>query len=218
MSESLIMEKVAFIISFLTINFSVFSQLANNKLPEDDYWETQLTPMVEVNDMLRHIYSDPFKENFMKAIPAGYPMKKEVNINSFYGFRNHPVHKVSLFHRGIDLKGATGEEAIATGDGDVIDVGFKVDLGNYIKIRHCYGFESVYGHLNKISVKKGQHVTRMQVIGEVGATGTVTGPHLHYTLKKNNQYIDPFDFLFMNIEKNSVGFNSVGFEPTQPMK
>ena len=62
----------------------------------------------------------------------------KVNINSFYGFRNHPVHKVSLFHRGIDLKGATGEKAIATGDGDVIDVGFKVDLGNYIKIKHCF--------------------------------------------------------------------------------
>lgn len=202
------MKKVTFIIFLLSINFSVFSQSASsNNLPEEDYWETQLTPMVEVNDMLRHIYSDPFKENFINAIPAGYPMKKEVNINSFYGFRNHPVHKVSLFHRGIDLKGATGEKAIATGDGDVIDVGFKVDLGNYIKIKHCYGFESIYGHLNKISVKKGQHVNRMQVIGEVGATGTVTGPHLHYTLKKNNQYIDPFDFLFMDFERGKLSMN-----------
>ena len=74
----------------------------------------------------------------------------------------------------------------------------------YIKIKHCYGFESIYGHLSKISVKKGQFVKRSQIIGEVGATGTVTGPHLHYTLKKNNHYIDPFDFLFMDYEKGKV--------------
>lgn len=200
------MSKVAAFVFVLGISFSGFSQsiVLNQDSNEGDYWETQLTPLVEVNDILRHIYTDPFKENFINAIPAGYPLNKEVNINSFYGYRNHPVHHVSIFHRGIDLKGATGEKAIATGDGDVYEVGFKTDLGNYIKIKHCYGFESIYGHLNKISVKKGQHVKRNQVIGEVGATGTVTGPHLHYTLKKNNQYIDPFDFLFMDFNKEKV--------------
>lgn len=201
------MSKIATFVFVLGISFSGFSQniVLNQDNNEDDYWETQLTPLVEVNDILRHIYSDPFKEDFIDAIPAGYPLNKEVNINSFYGFRNHPVHHVSIFHRGIDLKGATGEKAIATGDGDVYEVGFKTDLGNYIKIKHCYGFESIYGHLSKISVKKGQHLTRGQVIGEVGATGTVTGPHLHYTLKKNNQYIDPFDFLFMDFNKDKIG-------------
>lgn len=199
------MKKVTLILFLLGINFSVFSQsLVSNNSSEGDYWETSLSPLVEVNDMLRHIYNDPFKEQFIHAIPAGYPLNKEVNINSFYGFRNHPVHKVTIFHRGIDLKGALGEKAIATGDGNVLEVGFKTDLGNYIKIKHCYGFESIYGHLSKISVKKGQFVKRSQVIGEVGATGTVTGPHLHYTLKKNNHYIDPFDFLFMNFEKEKI--------------
>jgi murein DD-endopeptidase MepM/ murein hydrolase activator NlpD len=201
------MRKVAFILFVLGINFSGFSQnIALNNSEGEDYWETQLTPLVEVNDMLRHIYNDPFKEQFIHAIPAGYPLNKEININSFYGFRNHPVHHVTIFHRGIDLKGALGEKAIATGDGNVLEIGFKTDLGSYIKIKHCYGFESIYGHLSKISVKKGQFVKRSQIIGEVGATGTVTGPHLHYTLKKNNHYIDPFDFLFMDYEKSSVGF------------
>ncbi|WP_156511020.1 MULTISPECIES: M23 family metallopeptidase [Emticicia] len=196
------MKKIQLIILLLIFQSSLFAQ---NILPQEDYWETQLTPLIEVNDMLRLIYNDPFKETFLNAIPAGYPMNKSVNINSFYGVRNHPIHKVLLFHRGIDLKGATGEKAIATGDGDVIEVGFKTDLGNYIKIKHCYGFESIYGHLNKILVKKGHHVKRMQIIGEVGATGTVSGPHLHYTLKKNNQYIDPFDFLFMDFERGKIG-------------
>ena len=200
----LAMRKAAFILFVLGINFSGFSQNIAYNLEGDDYWETQLTPLVEVNDMLRHIYNDPFKEQFIHAIPAGYPLNKEVNINSFYGFRKHPVHRVSIFHKGIDLKGALGEKAIATGDGNVLETGFKPDLGNYIKIKHCYGFESIYGHFSKIFVKKGQFVKRLQIIGEVGATGTVTGPHLHYTLKKNNRYIDPFDFLFMDYEEEKV--------------
>ncbi|WP_394992078.1 M23 family metallopeptidase [Emticicia sp.] len=199
------MRKVTLILFVLGINFSGFSQnIALNNSEEEDYWEAQLTPLIEVNDMLRHIYNNPFTEQFIHTIPAGYPLNKEVNINSFYGFRNHPVHKVTIFHRGIDLKGATGEKALATGDGNVLEVGFKTDLGNYIKIKHCYGFESIYGHLSKISVKKGQFVKRSQVIGEVGSTGTVTGPHLHYTLKKNNHYIDPFDFLFMDYERGKI--------------
>jgi murein DD-endopeptidase MepM/ murein hydrolase activator NlpD len=204
------MNKIVFVLLILGISVSGFSQdVASNNAAIEDYWETELTPLVEVNDMLRHIYNDPFKEQFIHAIPAGYPLKKDVDINSFYGYRNHPVHKVMIFHRGIDLKGTTGEKAIATGDGDVLETGFKTDLGNYIKIKHCYGFESIYGHLNKISVKKGQHVKRSQVIGEVGATGTVTGPHLHYTLKKNNRYIDPFDFLFMNFQQEKVSMGSL---------
>jgi murein DD-endopeptidase MepM/ murein hydrolase activator NlpD len=105
------------------------------------------------------------------------------------------------FHRGIDLQGIDGEQVIASGNGKVIDTGFREDLGNFIKIKHKYGFESVYGHLSKIKIKKGQLVTKGQVIGRVGSTGKVTGPHLHYTLKKNETYLDPFDFLFMSFEK-----------------
>lgn len=200
------MKVLSFFLLIIGINFLGFSQniVLHSATEGEDYWETQLTPLIEVNDMLRHIYNDPFKEQFICAIPAGYPLNQAVNINSFYGYRKHPVHHVAKFHRGIDLKGATGEKAIATGDGDIIDVGFKTDIGNYIKIKHCYGFESIYGHLSKISVKKGQHVKRSQIIGEVGATGTVTGPHLHYTLKKNNQFIDPFDFLFMNFQQDKM--------------
>ena len=116
------MNKIVFVLLILGISVSGFSQdVASNNAAIEDYWETELTPLVEVNDMLRHIYNDPFKEQFIHAIPAGYPLKKDVDINSFYGYRNHPVHKVSLFHRGIDLKGATGEKAIATGDGNVIE-------------------------------------------------------------------------------------------------
>ena len=60
----------------------------------------------------------------------------------------------------------------------------------------------VQGFLEKIFVDEGQEVKKGQTIGKVGQTGKVTGPHLHYTLKKNGEYFDPFDFLFMNFQKN----------------
>lgn len=187
----------------------VFSQLANAQLSAksdsalvlDDYWELELSPIVDLNEIVSYVHNDPFNFLFANNIPGGNPLAREISVNSFYGNRKHPVHHVLKFHRGIDLQGVSGEQVIASGNGKVIDAGFKEDLGNFIKIKHKYGFESIYGHLSKISVKKGQVVIKGQNIGKVGSTGKVTGPHLHYTLKKNETYLDPFDFLFMTFEK-----------------
>jgi len=193
----------------LLLSMPILGYTQDFSIPEEDisaidYWEQTLTPIADVNDVLKNIYNNPFKEQMLNNIPAGYPMKKAIEINSFYGFRNHPVHRMTIFHRGIDLRGKIGESAVTTGSGEIIDTGFRKDLGNFVKIRHCYGFESIYGHLSEISVKKGNYVKKGQIIGKVGATGIVTGPHLHYTLKKNNQYIDPFDFLFLNFQEQNL--------------
>lgn len=167
----------------------------------EDYWEAELSPVSNLEELVRYIHNDPFKTYFISNIPAGNPLIREISVNSFYGTRKHPVHGVIKYHRGIDLKGTKGEKVIASGNGKVISSGFKPDLGNYITIQHKYGFESIYGHLSAIKVKVGQTVEKNQVIGKVGSTGKVTGPHLHYTLKKNEAFLDPFDFIFMNFQK-----------------
>lgn len=206
---------VLFIYLGITVNLVAFSQndlLALNSTKttfekedenDEDYWETELSPLTHHIEILNFIYRDPYKIHYSNFIPAGYPLRKEIDITSFYGARNHPVHHVMKFHRGIDLKGSTGEVAIATGDGVVIDAGFRTDLGNFVKIKHKYGFETIYGHLSAIKVKKGTKICKNQIVGLVGATGTVTGPHLHYTLKKNGEYMDPFDFLFMDFKEEN---------------
>lgn len=176
----------------------IFNPKLDSLLFEEDYWETELTDMTDLNSVVQYIHSDPFRAYFIANIPAGNPLMRDISVNSFYGARNHPIHNVVKFHRGIDLAGKLGEKVVSSGNGYVLETGFKADLGNYIKIRHKYGFEAIYGHLSKVNVKKGQLVTKNQVIGKVGATGKVTGPHLHYTLKKNEGYLDPFDFLFMS--------------------
>jgi murein DD-endopeptidase MepM/ murein hydrolase activator NlpD len=167
----------------------------------EDYWEAELSPVSNLEEIVRYIHHDPFKTYFISNIPAGNPLLREISVNSFYGARNHPVHGVVKFHRGIDLKGTKGEKVIASGNGKVISSGYKSDLGNFIKIQHKYGFESTYGHLSSVKVKVGQSIVKNQVIGKVGSSGKVTGPHLHYTLKKNEAFLDPFDFIFMNFQK-----------------
>lgn len=171
------------------------------RLVIEDYWEAELSPVSNMEELVRYIHNDPFKTYFISNIPAGNPLLREISVNSFYGTRKHPVHGIVKFHKGIDLKGIKGEKVIASGNGKIISSGYKSDLGNFIKIQHKYGFESTYGHLSAIKVKVGQTVVKNQVIGKVGSSGKVTGPHLHYTLKKNEVFLDPFDFIFMNFQK-----------------
>jgi murein DD-endopeptidase MepM/ murein hydrolase activator NlpD len=166
----------------------------------EDYWEKELSPLEDLVSVVSYINTDPLNYLFVKNIPCSNPLKRQIDVNSHYGVRMHPVHGVMKFHRGIDLKGYQGEQVIASGNGQVVAAGFLADLGYYIKIKHKYGFESLYGHLSQIHVKKGQKIKKGELIGLVGATGKVTGPHLHYTLKKNNTYLDPFEFLYMDFK------------------
>lgn len=188
---------------FSLLSFYGFTQSVKTTKPDstfDDYWETELSPITDMQEIISYVFNDPFNYMFIKYIPGGNPLEREISVNSFYGTRKHPIHGVFKFHRGIDLQGTQGEPVIASGDGEVIATGFMADLGNFIKVKHRYGFESIYGHLSKVYVKKGQKVLKGKRIGLVGATGKVTGPHLHYTLKKNLTYLDPFDFLYMNFK------------------
>lgn len=192
------------ILTILICSVHTLSAQYSYKNNVEDYWEKELSAMTDLTEVVSYIHNDPFKNLFIRHIPAGNPLEREIEVNSFYGARKHPIHKVLKFHRGIDLEGSTGEYVVSSGDGVVAETGFQPDLGYFVKVRHKYGFESLYGHLSKIIVKKGQEIQKNTRIGKVGATGKVTGPHLHYTLKKNGEYLDPFDFLFMKFEEAGI--------------
>lgn len=189
------------ILTVLVCSVHVLSAQYSYKTHVDDYWEKELSPMTDLGEVVSYIHNDPFRSLFIHHVPAGNPLERDIEVNSFYGARKHPIHKVLKFHRGIDLEGKTGEYVISSGNGVVTETGFLEDLGYFVKVRHKYGFESIYGHLSRIIVKKGQEIQKNTRIGRVGASGKVTGPHLHYTLKKNGEYLDPFDFLFMKFEE-----------------
>lgn len=111
------------------------------------------------------------------------------NITANYGERVHPVTKKKINHSGVDLKGEVGDPVTVIESGEVIEAEFDEVYGNYIKVKHEMNGEiiySKYGHLSKIDVEVGDLVNSRDKIGEVGATGMATGPHLHFEIQNVN--------------------------------
>ena len=116
-------------------------------------------------------------------------------ISSHYGYRIHPKSKLRQMHYGIDMAGTWQEEVRAPADGFVSFSGRNGSFGKSIKIIHKHGVSTLYGHLHKLSVKKGQYVKEGQVIGKMGSTGRAVGAHLHYEIKVNGKSVNPYNFI-----------------------
>ena len=138
-------------------------------------------------------YTDPDPKSSYNAhyTPSGealihsglrYPIDR-LHISSGYGMRIHPVTGRLTAHQGVDYSAATGTPVYAVAPGLVVESGYDPLSGNKIAIRHNDGYTSYYLHLNTKSAGTGQRVTARQKIGTVGATGRVTGPHLHFGFK-----------------------------------
>jgi len=125
-------------------------------------------------------------------IKANYSLIKplEGEITSRYGIRNPTVATVPKYHTGIDIARVTGTVIIASMEGTVKLVSSEGDYGNHVKITNGE-ISTLYAHCSKIYVKQGEYIFQGQQIAEVGATGNVTGPHLHFEIRRNNQYVDP---------------------------
>lgn len=132
-------------------------------------------------------YTAHYTEDGEALIRSGlrYPVKR-LHIRSGYGRRRHPVTGRSAMHRGVDLRARTGTPVHAVARGVVIQSKLTPLGGNKIAIRHTDNSISYYLHLHKRFVKTGTRVKSFQVIGQVGATGRVTGAHLHFGFKKSN--------------------------------
>lgn len=110
---------------------------------------------------------------------------------SGFTMRLHPIFKTQQAHRGIDYAAPTGTPAQSVGDGVVIFAGVQGGYGNVVEVRHGSGHSTLYAHLSKIHVRKGQNVQKGQTIGAVGSTGWSTGPHLHFEFRVNGVHVDP---------------------------
>ncbi len=126
-------------------------------------------------------------------IPIGKPARGY--ISSYYGYRRDPFTGKRAFHSGIDIVARYGSPVRATADGVVYRVGYARALGRYVKIRHKHGFMTVYGHLRKYVVKRGERVKKGDIIGYVGNTGRSTGPHVHYEIRRWGRSLNPLRFI-----------------------
>ena len=131
------------------------------------------------------------------AFPAIYPVENgKDRLTSNFGYRRDPFSRKYKFHDGHDYSARIGTNVHSTANGRVKKSKYWGTFGNYIEVDHGNGYVTVYGHLSKRTVSRGDKVYRGQKIGEVGNTGRSTAPHLHYEVKYNNKAQDPTSFYF----------------------
>jgi murein DD-endopeptidase MepM/ murein hydrolase activator NlpD len=142
------------------------------------------------------------KKDMLAAIPAIQPVSNKdlSRMASGYGYRIHPIYKTKKLHAGMDFSAKTGTPIYATGDGKIIKVKrSRRGHGNHVIIDHGFGYKTLYAHMSKYTVKKGQKVNRGDIIGYVGNTGMSTAPHLHYEVHKNGKKINPVNFYYNDL-------------------
>jgi len=142
------------------------------------------------------------KSELIAAIPTIQPIKNKdlTRVASGFGYRIDPFTKKRRFHYGMDFTAKRGTPVYATGNGIVKRADNRSSgYGKHIRIDHGFGYVSLYAHLTKYSVRRGQRVKRGDIIGYVGNTGRSAGPHLHYEILKDKKKINPLNFYYGNL-------------------
>lgn len=123
-----------------------------------------------------------------------WPTTRPYRISSHYGYRIHPVYGYAKFHAGTDISGTRSDNIYAIQGGEVIHAGWSSGgAGNNVRINHGNGYISIYMHLKKPLVAKGDKVEKGELIGIMGCTGTCTGKHLHLQIERNGKTMNPLD-------------------------
>ncbi len=136
------------------------------------------------------------------SIPAIQPVinKQLTLLTASYGMRFHPFFKTLKSHQGVDYTIPEGSRVFATADGTVTSVAMRNSTsGQTVTIDHGNGYETLYGHLSRILVQKGQRVRRGDIIALSGDTGLSLAPHLHYEIRLDGMRVDPIHYFFMEL-------------------
>jgi murein DD-endopeptidase MepM/ murein hydrolase activator NlpD len=123
------------------------------------------------------------------------PLKSYTRISDDFGWRMHPTFHKEMFHNGVDFAAATGTPIYAAYDGTVVAAGYSASMGNYVMIDHGSGLYTIYMHASKLSTSTGTAVSKGDTIAAVGSTGRSTGPHLHFGVRLNGEYVSPWNYL-----------------------
>lgn len=124
-----------------------------------------------------------------------WPAPSYKRISDEYGERIHPILGTKQFHNGLDMAAPGGSPILAAYDGEVVAASYSSSMGNYIMIDHGNTLYTIYMHASALYVKKGDVVTKGQQIAAVGSTGRSTGNHLHFSVRLNGSYVNPWNYL-----------------------
>lgn len=174
------------LLSSTVASFLLSLSLTNLALADDNIPSLESVPLV-YNASTRTFRAEKVYYNESQIV---YPLVGE-RVSSKFGNRNHPIYKSRKHHKGIDLAAPRGASVRAVRDGQVVFSDPYKGYGNLIVLLHKNGETSHYGHLNEIQVLPGSFVKAGEIIGTVGTSGNVTGPHLHFEVRQEGQAIDP---------------------------
>jgi len=157
-------------------------------------YEAMLKEMERVNKEVNKMAAELAKQSKYVGGEYLWPTPGYYTITSPYGRRYHPILKKYSTHTGVDIGAPSGAKVLAANAGTVIIAGWNTAYGNYIVINHGGGQTTLYGHMSKLLVKKGDTVKRGDNIGLVGSTGWSTGPHLHFEISINGETKNPMNY------------------------
>ena len=161
-------------------------------LPDDSEEEPAAVAAFLESQLPFRDYALPENVDYVyEPLPFDYAVPVSGRGSSGFGYRLHPLQNVVKFHYGTDIAANTGDDILAFADGTVLMAGFDAGYGNYLILDHGGGWHSLYAHCSYLGVTAGETVTRGQPIARVGATGQVTGPHLHFELTRGGVYRNP---------------------------
>lgn len=124
-----------------------------------------------------------------------FPAPSYTRVSDEFGWRTHPILGVQQYHNGVDLAAPGGSPILAAYDGEVVAASYTATMGNYVMINHGNDLYTIYMHASKLYVSQGEKVTKGQKIAAVGSTGRSTGNHLHFSVRKNGEYVNPWNYL-----------------------
>lgn len=182
------------------IESSALSMLLSGKIDNVNYQniskqsfellEEYKASMKSYSEVINHITK---QREMFRYTPSIWPCKG--TISSPYGVRFHPIFNTKIFHPAIDIANKKNTPIVATADGIIVFSGWQSGYGNVIAIEHGHKYRTVYAHLAKRLVNKGEFVNKGQEIAKMGSTGRSTGPHVHYELHLNKRPINPMKYL-----------------------
>ena len=172
----------------------------DNYLEDVDNFVNKISLKVKLEKNNYEEIGKTLKENekMYDALPAIKPCAG-TQANDF-GMRLHPILKIMRMHNGIDIITDIGTNVYCPGGGTVDFIGWRSGYGLTVEIEHGYGYRTIYAHLEKVNVKKGQYVKRGDLIAFSGNSGKLsTGPHLHYEVRHNGIALDPRNFIYDDV-------------------
>ena len=156
---------------------------------------------------IRAAYS--VQARFLDEIPNGWPLGRGLGtVTMEFGPNRHPIYGEWYLHKGLDIASFPGAPIVASASGTVVEAGFDLDYGNYVLVRHGYGFRSKYSHLQDITVSVGDRVEKGQLVGTMGSSGLATGTVLDFIIEIGGQVVDPAVFLSISNDFRRGGYGT----------